>query len=102
MTVLCPRQMLAYRSETDALTASRTKHRFPSAHLCGTCGFWHAGALYARCPSRKVPHGSKAEAQSYADRLNAKADGFGVNYPYECPTCSQWHIGRPHKGKTLQ
>lgn len=102
MTVLCPHQRLAYRSESEAVRASQSMHRFPGAHMCPTCGFWHAGARYAHCPTRKVPHGSRDEAQEAADNLNARPDGWGTNYPYECEACGQWHVGRPHKGKRLQ
>ena len=102
MTVLCPHQRLAYLTQGDALLASQAMHRFPVAHLCPTCEHWHAGSRHTRCPSRKVPHGCKEEAQLAADRLNAKPDGYGRSYPYECSTCGQWHVGRPHKGKTLQ
>lgn len=100
MTVLCPRKMVAYQQEADALAACRTNIK--GAHRCPICEYWHAGPLYTHCPSRKVPYASKSEAQTYAARMNARPDGYGTNYPYECPTCGQWHVGRPHKGKTLQ
>ena len=103
MTVICPRQRIAYQSESDALHASRrAAHRYPGAHLCPTCGFWHAGPRYQWCSTRKVPHSCEAEAQAQAGVMNAAPDGWGHNYPYECDVCGQWHIGRPHKGKTLQ
>jgi hypothetical protein len=102
MPVLCPRQRYAYQSECEALRASREMHhRFPGAHLCPTCGFWHAGYRYTLCPSRKRPYAYKEEAQAAADETNNSPDGYGPNYPYECQRCGQWHIGRPHKGKAL-
>ena len=101
--VICPRHRIAYGLEAEALIASRAmRHRYPAAHVCPTCGYWHAGPRYAHCVSRKVPHSCKEEAQAHADRLNANPDGWGTNYPYECRKCGQWHVGRPHKGKTLQ
>lgn len=59
------------------------------------------GPLFVACPMRKAPHWTREEAQREADRLNATPDGYGVGYPFECPHCSRWHVGRPHKGKTL-
>jgi hypothetical protein len=101
MIVLCPRQRYAYRSESEALRASQAlQHRFPGAHVCPTCGFWHAGHRYLLCPSRKRPYACKEEAQEAADETNKTPDGYGMNYPYSCASCGQWHIGRPHKGKS--
>ena len=102
MTVLCPRQRIAYTSELEAVSASQARHQFPGAHLCPTCGFWHAGHRYLLCSSRKNPYACKKEAQIAADETNRTSDGYGLNYPYQCDACGQWHIGRPHKGKTLQ
>jgi len=62
---------------------------------------FYAPPKYARCPSRKVPWQSEAEAQREADRLNADPDGWGKNYPYRCDDCGRWHNGRPHKGKSV-
>jgi hypothetical protein len=50
---------------------------------------------------RKVPQKSQEEAQKEADRFNANPDGWGKNYPYLCDECGRWHVGRPHKGKTV-
>lgn len=52
------------------------------------------------CGCRKVPHGSRESAQKAADRLNATPDGWGRNYPFQCAE-GRWHVGRPHKGKTV-
>lgn len=58
--------------------------------------------LFMACPMRKAPHRTEAEAQHQADRLNAaRPDGHGTNYPFKCPHCDRWHVGRPHKGKTV-
>ena len=101
--VRCPTQRTAYLSQAEAISAAiGSDRRFICAHKCVVCGFWHAGAAYLRCPTRKVPHGSRELAQVAADRLNANSDGLGTNYPYHCPECEQWHCGRPHKGRTLQ
>lgn len=93
MPVICPRQKQAFdsRESCDATVA----------HLCPVCGFWHRGMLYVHCVTRKVPRASEQDAQREADRLNASPDGYGRNYPYKCTKCDNWHVGRPHKGKTV-
>jgi len=102
VVVLCPRQKIAYASHLAALNASRARDRFPGAHLCLMCGLWHAGYRYLLCRTRKIPYACKEEAQIAADDTNRTPDGYGLNYPYRCNACGQWHIGRPHKGRTLQ
>ena len=62
---------------------------------------FNAPPKYPRCPMRKVPWQSQDEAQAESDRLNAKPDGWGKNYPFHCDQCGKWHTGRPHKGKTV-
>ena len=81
MTVLCPRQRIAYTSELEAVSASRARHQFPGAHLCPTCGFWHAGHRYLLCSTRKIPYACKKEAQIAADETNRTNDGYGLSYP---------------------
>jgi hypothetical protein len=102
VTVLCPRQRIAYAFHREAESASQVQNRFPGAHLCPTCGFWHAGHRNLHCRSRKIPDACKEETQIAADETNQTPGDYGPNYPYECDACGQWHIGRPHKGKTLQ
>ena len=56
---------------------------------------------FVRCVTRKVPWATEQAAQREADRLNAKSDGYGINYPFKCSSCGKWHNGRPYKGKTV-
>jgi hypothetical protein len=99
--VLCPRQR--YVTDQSPRRCVRRRRCTGSPELT----FAQHSGLACRAPvhvgpSRKVPCGCKDEAQSAADEINKRPDRYGLNYSYSCVTCGQWHIGRPHKGKTLQ
>ena len=53
-----------------------------------------------RCPTGKVPHATPGEAQTAAERMNARGDNLGVTTAYQCRTCEAWHIGRKWKPST--
>lgn len=58
-------------------------------------------AAAERCPTGKIGHKKRREAQSVATRLNKREVLDGPNMQavaYRCWHCSQWHVGRPkHK-----